>query len=219
MILVAGHNVSSLQKCWSCRVSVGSTIVSRSLVLLLLYSSQALRWLVWSCLRFLLQMSDPTNELTHGAERPRMLSLRIKNLKITSTLYSSKSSESLQCRTKEMGSDSENDLQNRHIMLVMLFMYCRRPNEFVVFCCCFSHSAHWLPTRKKLLYTVANPARGLLNRILKKKSLAAPRPPLPPPPRRARRIHMSCLGATQVVATQVVSIRLASVQGFLRLVV
>ena len=31
-------------------------------------------------------------------------------------------------------------------------------------CCCFSHSAYWLPTRKKLLYTVANPARGLLNR-------------------------------------------------------
>ena len=31
-------------------------------------------------------------------------------------------------------------------------------------CCCFSHSAHWLPTRKKLFYTVANPARGLLNR-------------------------------------------------------
>ena len=29
---------------------------------------------------------------------------------------------------------------------------------------CFLHSAHWLPTRKKLLYTVANPARGLLNR-------------------------------------------------------
>ena len=28
----------------------------------------------------------------------------------------------------------------------------------------FSHSAYWLPTRKKLLYTVANPARGLLNR-------------------------------------------------------
>ena len=33
----------------------------------------------------------------------------------------------------------------------------------VVVCCCFSHSAHWLPARKKLLYTVANPARGLLN--------------------------------------------------------
>ena len=30
--------------------------------------------------------------------------------------------------------------------------------------CCFSHSAYWLSTRKKLLYTVANPARGLLNR-------------------------------------------------------
>ena len=36
-------------------------------------------------------------------------------------------------------------------------------------CCCFSHSAHWLPTRKKLLYTVANPARGLLNREKKEK--------------------------------------------------
>ena len=31
-------------------------------------------------------------------------------------------------------------------------------------CCCFSHSAYWLSARKKLLYTVANPARGLLNR-------------------------------------------------------
>ena len=29
---------------------------------------------------------------------------------------------------------------------------------------CSSHSAYWLPIRKKLLYTVANPARGLLNR-------------------------------------------------------
>ena len=27
--------------------------------------------------------------------------------------------------------------------------------------CCFSHSAYWLPTRKTLLYTVANPACGL----------------------------------------------------------
>ena len=27
-----------------------------------------------------------------------------------------------------------------------------------------TYSAYWLPTRKKLLYTVANPARGLLNR-------------------------------------------------------
>ena len=53
--------------------------------------------------------------------------------------------------------------------------------------------------RKKLLYTVANPARGLLNRKKKEKSLAAP--PLPPPPARCsfgknkkikitRRIHI-----------------------------
>ena len=57
--------------------------------------------------------------------------------------------------------------------------------------------------KKTLLYTVANPARGLLNREKKKKSLAAP---LPPPPARCsfgeknknknknkitRRIHMS----------------------------
>ena len=34
---------------------------------------------------------------------------------------------------------------------------------------CFSHLAYWLPTRKKLLYTVVNPARGLLNREKKKK--------------------------------------------------
>ena len=91
-------------------------------------------------------------------------------------------------------------------------------------CCCFSHSAHWLPTRKKLLYTVANPARGLLNREKKRKrkSLAAP----PPPPERTARSEKkkktrdasSCVGATQVGVTQVVSVRLASVQGFLRLV-
>ena len=30
-------------------------------------------------------------------------------------------------------------------------------------------SVYWLPTRRKLLYTVANPARGLLNRDKKKK--------------------------------------------------
>ena len=71
----------------------------------------------------------------------------------------------------------------------------------------FSHSTHWLPTRKKLLYTLANPARGLLNREKKKKkkSLAAPLPSPPPPPlprallvwrkntfkKITRRIHMS----------------------------
>ena len=52
---------------------------------------------------------------------------------------------------------------------------------------------------KKLLYTVANPARGLLNRERKKKEKVWQRPP-PPPPRAARsekkkkvtrRIHMS----------------------------
>ena len=90
---------------------------------------------------------------------------------------------------------------------------------------------YWLPARKKLLYTVANPARGLLNRgKKKKKSGSAP----PPPPPRARclfgeKIYIyiyisrgasTCLliGATQVGVTQVVSVRLASVQGFLRLV-
>ena len=52
-------------------------------------------------------------------------------------------------------------------------------------CCCFSHSAHWLPTRKKLLYTVANPARGLLNR--EKKEKVWQRTPPPPPPARAAR--------------------------------
>ena len=40
-------------------------------------------------------------------------------------------------------------------------------------------------TRKKLLYTVANPARGLLNREKKKKKKSGSAPP-PPPPRAAR---------------------------------
>ena len=44
-------------------------------------------------------------------------------------------------------------------------------------CCCFSHSAYWLPTRKKLPYTGANPARGLLNRGLKKKKSGGISPP------------------------------------------
>ena len=43
-----------------------------------------------------------------------------------------------------------------------------------------SHSAYWLPTRKKLLYTVANPARGLLNREKKKKKVWQRTPPHPP---------------------------------------
>ena len=78
---------------------------------------------------------------------------------------------------------------------------------------------------KKLLYTVANPARGLLNRGKKKKKVWQ----RPPPPARCsfgEKIKIknkscdasTCLGATQVGVTQVVSVRFASVQGFLRLV-
>ena len=36
-------------------------------------------------------------------------------------------------------------------------------------CPCFLHAAYCLPTRKKLLYTVANPAHGLVNKEKKKK--------------------------------------------------
>ena len=54
-------------------------------------------------------------------------------------------------------------------------------------CCCFSHSAYWLPTRKKLLYTVANPARGLLNREKRTKEKVWQHTcPPPPPPHTAR---------------------------------
>ena len=66
---------------------------------------------------------------------------------------------------------------------------------------------------KKLLYTVANPARGLLNGKKKKKKKVWQHPSSPPP-RAARseknkkieitrRIHMSCLGAMKVGVTQV----------------
>ena len=83
---------------------------------------------------------------------------------------------------------------------------------------------------KKLLYTVANPARGLLNRGKKKRKKKYGSAPHPPSPRAARsekkkkrkkkksRGASTCLGATQVGVTQVVSVRLASVQRFLRLV-
>ena len=84
---------------------------------------------------------------------------------------------------------------------------------------------------KKLLYTVANPARGLLNREKKEKEKVWQRNPPPPPPARNARSEKfiekkkkksrdasTCLGATQAGVTQVVSVRLASVQGFLRLV-
>ena len=79
--------------------------------------------------------------------------------------------------------------------------------------------------KKTILYTVANPARGLLNREGKKKESGSP--PLPPRAARSekkkkkitRRIHMSKRYASwRYAAGQVVSVRLASVQGFLRLV-
>ena len=52
--------------------------------------------------------------------------------------------------------------------------------KYINHCCCCSHSAHWLPTREKLFYTVTNPARGLLNRKKKEKKKVWQRPPLPP---------------------------------------
>ena len=61
---------------------------------------------------------------------------------------------------------------------VHLFIYINSVD--VVVCCCFSHSAYWLPTRKKLLYTVANPARGLLNREKRTKEKVWKQPPPPP---------------------------------------
>ena len=99
-------------------------------------------------------------------------------------------------------------------------------------CCCFlflTFSA-LVANPKKLLYTVAIHARGLLNREKKKKKKSGSAPP-PPPPRarcsfgeknnkkiKKSRDASTCLRATQVDVTQVVSVRLASVQGFLRLV-
>ena len=48
---------------------------------------------------------------------------------------------------------------------------------------CFSYSAYWLPTRKNLLYTVANPVRGLLNREKRTQEKVWQHPP---PPHAAR---------------------------------
>ena len=73
---------------------------------------------------------------------------------------------------------------------------------------------------EQLLYPVANPARGLLIRGKKEIEKIWQCTPPPPPPCAARsektnrksRHASTCLGATQV------SVRLASAQGFLRLV-
>ena len=76
---------------------------------------------------------------------------------------------------------------------------------------------------EKLLYTVTNPDRGLLNKekIKNEKSGSAPPPFLSPPPRallvRRKSKSKSCEASTCLGATQV-SVRLTSVQGFLRLV-
>ena len=58
---------------------------------------------------------------------------------------------------------------------------CLKKNQNALMCLTFS--AYWLPTRKKLLYTVANPARGLLNREkrTKEKVWQHTSPPTPPP--------------------------------------
>ena len=69
---------------------------------------------------------------------------------------------------------------------------------------------------KKLLYTVANPARGLLNREKRTKEKVWQHTPPPPPPtllvrRKYIKSRDASTGATQVVG-------LASVQGYLRLV-
>ena len=51
-------------------------------------------------------------------------------------------------------------------------------------CSCFSHSAYWLPTRKRQLYTATNPARGLLHNEKRIKEKVWQHSPLPPPPPR-----------------------------------
>ena len=72
---------------------------------------------------------------------------------------------------------------------------------------------------KKLLYTVANPARGLLNREKRTKEKVWQHTPPPPTPHTARSEKINKIksrdastGATQVL------VGLASVQGYLRLV-
>ena len=75
-----------------------------------------------------------------------------------------------------------------------------REVEFCVVVVFHIQSIDWLPTRKKLLYMVANPARGLLNRGGKAEEKMSRSSPPPPPPRCSfrenknkitRRIHVS----------------------------
>ena len=83
------------------------------------------------------------------------------------------------------------------------------------YCCCFSHSAYWLPTRKN--YTIRcgqsrswSAEQGKKNK--KKKSSTALLPCSFGEKKQKSRDASTCLGATQVL------VHLASVQGFLRLV-
>ena len=94
------------------------------------------------------------------------------------------------------------------------------------YCCCFSHSAYWLPTRKNTLHGDQSRSWSAeQGKRSKKISLAAP-PPIhthnkgrvqqteqrEQMTRRASRDASTYLGAAQV------SVRLVPVQGFLRLV-
>ena len=87
----------------------------------------------------------------------------------------------------------------------------------VVVVCCFLHSAYWLPTRKNysVLYTVANPARGLLNREKRTKEKVWQHTP-PPTPHTARsekinkitrRIYRRYAGGRSRVRTRIPSAR------------
>ena len=70
---------------------------------------------------------------------------------------------------------------------------------------------------KKILYTVANPARGLLNRKKKKKSGIAPPTHPSPHAARSKKIKQKLRDVSIFLGAAQVSVRLASVQGFPRL--
>ena len=91
-------------------------------------------------------------------------------------------------------------------------------------CCCFSHSAYWLPTRKTTLHDSQSRSWSAGQGKKKREKSGSTPPPPPPPPLRVLLVPIkkkkkkksrnasTCLGATQV------SVHLASAQEFLRLV-
>ena len=96
-------------------------------------------------------------------------------------------------------------------------------------CCCFSNSAHWLPTRKTTLHDGQSRSWFAEQRKKEKKRKCRAATPASPPPtlhspallvrrKKKSRESSTCLGATHVGVTQMVSVRLACVQGFLQLV-